>query len=132
VQNHLVFHSAAFILAFNFYLWSCYQNDDTHICASLYQLRKYVMYTWGCKTLDNDYESTKQGSSCTGFMIPSIRGNGSLHGNKSSRKKLQNREDSVSFNRKVSIPSEKVILCFFYLAFKVVLDVRSPIYFCPP
>lgn len=71
------------------------------------KLRKYVMYTWGCKTLDNDYESTKQGSSCTGFMIPSIRGNGSLHGNKSSRKKLQNREDSVSFNRKVSIPSEK-------------------------
>ena len=70
------------------------------------------MYTWGCNTLDNDYKSTKQGSSCTGFMIPSIRGNGSLHGNKSSRKKLQNREDSVLFNRKVSIPSEKVILCF--------------------
>lgn len=71
------------------------------------KLRKYVMYTWGCNTLDNDYKSTKQGSICTGFMIPSICGNGSLHGNKSSRKKLQNREDSVSFNRKVSIPSEK-------------------------
>ncbi|KAB5529723.1 hypothetical protein DKX38_019804 [Salix brachista] len=71
------------------------------------KLRKYVMYTWGCKTLDNDYKRTKRGSSCTGFIIPSISGNGSLHGSKSLRKKLQNREDSISFNRKVSIPNEK-------------------------
>ncbi|CAK7339853.1 unnamed protein product [Dovyalis caffra] len=71
------------------------------------KLRKYVMYTWGCRTLDDNYKSTKQGSSCTGFMIPSIHGNGPLRGSESLRKKLQNREDSISFNKKVSIPSEK-------------------------
>lgn len=70
------------------------------------------MYTWGCSTLDDDYKSTKQGSGCSGFMSRSIRGNGSLRGGRSLQKRgLKNRTDNISFNRKVSLPSEKVMLC---------------------
>ncbi|XP_021681446.2 uncharacterized protein LOC110665557 isoform X2 [Hevea brasiliensis] len=70
------------------------------------KLRKYVMYTWGCSKWADDLESSKHGSSCSCFVAPSVRGNGSL----SSRKRAsQRRTDSIHLNRRVSIPSEKSV-----------------------
>ncbi|KAJ7978241.1 putative Transmembrane protein [Quillaja saponaria] len=66
------------------------------------KLRKYVMYTWGCSTLDDDYKNPKMASGCSPFMIQSVHGNGS-----SRKQKQQKRLDSVNFNRKVSTPGKK-------------------------
>ncbi|KAF2307379.1 hypothetical protein GH714_026755 [Hevea brasiliensis] len=55
----------------------------------------------------DDLESSKHGSSCSCFVAPSVRGNGSL----SSRKRAsQRRTDSIHLNRRVSIPSEKNVV----------------------
>ncbi|KAL6278959.1 hypothetical protein ACE6H2_022560 [Prunus campanulata] len=62
------------------------------------KLRKYVMYTWGCKALN---ESEKKGSGCIGFNIQSVRRNGSSH------KQRQQEMDTISFNRKLSLPNKK-------------------------
>uniref|UniRef100_A0A2P2JEI6 Uncharacterized protein n=2 Tax=Rhizophora mucronata TaxID=61149 RepID=A0A2P2JEI6_RHIMU len=72
------------------------------------KLRKYVMYTWGCGILDDDYRSTERGNSWTGLIAPSLRGNRSVHRSGSSQEiDLQNKQDTITFNRKVSLPSEK-------------------------
>ncbi|PQQ14841.1 uncharacterized protein Pyn_39539 [Prunus yedoensis var. nudiflora] len=62
------------------------------------KLRKYVMYTWGCKALN---ESEKKGSGCIGFNIQSVHRNGSSH------KQRQQEMDAISFNRKLSLPNKK-------------------------
>lgn len=62
------------------------------------KLRKYVMYTWGCKALN---ESEKKGSGCIGFNIQSVHRNGSSH------KQRQQEKDTISFNRKLSLPNKK-------------------------
>ncbi|ONI05154.1 hypothetical protein PRUPE_6G359100 [Prunus persica] len=62
------------------------------------KLRKYVMYTWGCKALN---ESEKKGSGCIGFNIQSVHRNGSSH------KQRQQEMDTISFNRKLSLPNKK-------------------------
>ncbi|KAG6645354.1 hypothetical protein I3843_08G112400 [Carya illinoinensis] len=65
------------------------------------KLRKYVMYTWGRGTLD--YESPKEKSSCGGVMALSVRRN------RSSLKRGQPKKlDSITFNKKHSLPSEPV------------------------
>lgn len=65
------------------------------------KLRKYVMYTWGCKTLDDNYNNNKKEATCTDIFRP-------FHGNGSSRKQRQrSRMDSISFNQKASLPSQK-------------------------
>lgn len=77
------------------------------------------MYTWGCGKWADDLESSKQGSSCRFFVAPSVRGNGSL----SSRKRTsQRRTDGIRLNRRISIPSEKVIFvnCICAICTKVV------------
>ncbi|KAA8538913.1 hypothetical protein F0562_025605 [Nyssa sinensis] len=66
------------------------------------KLRKYVMYTWGRGTLDDDYNNVSKEACCPGGMIESFRKNGS-----SCKRRQQNRMDSLSFNRKVNLPSEK-------------------------
>ncbi|KAJ4721491.1 Transmembrane protein [Melia azedarach] len=72
------------------------------------KLRKYVMYTWGCKTLHDDYDDVKDGSTCSNLRIPSLHHNGSLHKIGSSKKRRQkNNLDPISFNKKVKLPSEK-------------------------
>lgn len=58
------------------------------------------MYTWGCKALN---ESEKKGSGCIGFNIQSVHRNGSSH------KQRQQEMDTISFNRKLSLPNKKVI-----------------------
>lgn len=69
------------------------------------------MYTWGCKTLHDDYDDVKDGSTCSNLRIPSLHHNGSLHKIGSSKKRRQkNNLDPISFNKKVNLPSEKARL----------------------
>ncbi|XP_058183231.1 uncharacterized protein LOC131301101 isoform X2 [Rhododendron vialii] len=65
------------------------------------KLRKYVMYTWGSKTLDDDYSNVRK-TCCTTLMIESLPKSGS-----SVKGRRRNRTDNMSFNRNVILPSEK-------------------------
>lgn len=68
------------------------------------------MYTWGCKILDDNYNNNNKEASCTGVFR-------SLHGNESSRKQRQrSRMESISFNQKASLPSQKVMFYQFQFA----------------
>ncbi|XP_024037797.1 uncharacterized protein LOC18039240 isoform X2 [Citrus clementina] len=72
------------------------------------KLRKYVTYTWGCKTLHDDYNNAKDGSACCNLRVPSLHHNGSLRKSVSSQKGRQRSSlDSISFNKKVTSSSEK-------------------------
>ncbi|KAJ0013360.1 hypothetical protein Pint_21306 [Pistacia integerrima] len=72
------------------------------------ELRKYVMYTWDCKTLQNDYEDTENGSTCCNPRVPSLHSNGTFNKSRSSRKRSQKKGmDTISFNKKSNLPSEK-------------------------
>ena len=70
-----------------------------------FKLRKYVNYTWGCNTLDDDYKKPQNKSSCSSFMVQSVHRNGSSH-----KRRQQNKMD---FNKKLSLPNEKVMLYYF-------------------
>ncbi|KAF4354569.1 hypothetical protein G4B88_029181 [Cannabis sativa] len=65
------------------------------------KLRKYVMYTWGCKTLDDDHDYKNNGSCCSGGMLEPISRKGSLH-----KHRQQSRMDSINLNKKVKLPSK--------------------------
>lgn len=81
------------------------------------QLRKYVMYTWGCKTLDESYNNNKKETTCMDVL-------GSFHCNESSRERRQKtRMDSICLNQKASLPSQKVMHYQFQFAI-------SSIFFC--
>lgn len=68
------------------------------------------MYTWGCKSLQNDSEENKNGSTCCNPRVPSLTSNGAFHKSRSSLKRSQKRGmDSISF-KKSNLPSEKVRL----------------------
>ncbi|KAK3026611.1 hypothetical protein RJ639_040148 [Escallonia herrerae] len=67
------------------------------------KLRKYVTYTWGCSSLRDDYQNVKQGTCCSGFMIETTRKEGS-----SLKQGQLYRKETISFNRKVNLPVEKV------------------------
>ncbi|WCJ26763.1 hypothetical protein M5689_008557 [Euphorbia peplus] len=72
------------------------------------KLRKYVGYTWGCNTLDNDMKNSTTESDCRCLPIPTLRGNGLLHVNRSSQKRAsRSRKNAIQLNQKVSAPSEK-------------------------
>ncbi|CAN1217778.1 hypothetical protein LINPERPRIM_LOCUS1121 [Linum perenne] len=75
------------------------------------KLRKYVMYTWGCNNLEDDMRSNSNETSCN-ILLPSVHKKGSSHGGGSSRKRSK-RMDSINFNKKSGLPSEKVILLVF-------------------
>ncbi|XP_030971565.1 uncharacterized protein LOC115991783 isoform X1 [Quercus lobata] len=66
------------------------------------KLRKYVKYTWGCNTLDDDYKKPQNKSSCSSFMVQSVHRNGSSH-----KRSQQNKMD---FNKKLSLPNEKTAI----------------------
>lgn len=72
------------------------------------------MYTWGCKTLDDNYNNNKKEATCTDIFRR-------FHGNGSSRKQRQrSRMDSISFNQKASLPSQKVMLYQFQFAITLI------------
>lgn len=64
------------------------------------KLRKYVIYTWGCSKMDNDYGNAKRDSSC---CTEPCWGNRSAH-----KCRQQDILESISFNSKVSLPGEKI------------------------
>ncbi|THG06098.1 hypothetical protein TEA_008922 [Camellia sinensis var. sinensis] len=67
------------------------------------KLRKYVMYTWGCNTLDDSYNNIREGTCCSSFMVESLHKNGS-----SVKHRQHNKMDTISFNRKINFPCEKI------------------------
>ncbi|XP_009337983.2 uncharacterized protein LOC103930381 [Pyrus x bretschneideri] len=67
------------------------------------KLRKYVMYTWGSKALDDYDESINKGSGCVSFGTQSFHRNGSSH-------KLRQQEMAIGFNRKLSLPKKKTVV----------------------
>ncbi|KAK7340342.1 hypothetical protein VNO77_21044 [Canavalia gladiata] len=70
------------------------------------KLRKYVMYTYGCPTIDDDYNSTGTEPDCGGCMLHSIRGS------RSSRKQRQkSRKDSINLYKKPSLSANKSMSC---------------------
>ncbi|GLT95485.1 hypothetical protein SLE2022_131650 [Rubroshorea leprosula] len=72
------------------------------------KLRKYVMYTWGSSIMNDDHIHTQKGTTCCSFMTSSTHSKGPFPLQGSSRKpKQQNIKDAISFNKKVSFPSEK-------------------------
>ncbi|KAL1807977.1 hypothetical protein ACET3Z_024967 [Daucus carota] len=67
------------------------------------KLRKYVKYTWNCSSLDDNYKSLDTDVCCTGMKM------NSSHKEISSRKqRAPIKMDKISFNRKVTLPNEKV------------------------
>ncbi|XVF41591.1 hypothetical protein PTKIN_Ptkin01aG0291500 [Pterospermum kingtungense] len=72
------------------------------------KVRKYVMYRWGCKTLDVDNLS-KTEAGCDCFMIPSAHASGSIRRYGSSRKRRQLSNLDESIGKQVSLPSEKAL-----------------------
>jgi len=63
------------------------------------------MYTFGCKALEDKKNGTGKETDCGGCMLHSVRGSGS-----SNKRRLKSRRDSISFNKKPSLPSNKVML----------------------
>ncbi|KAK8660295.1 hypothetical protein V6N13_051223 [Hibiscus sabdariffa] len=72
------------------------------------KVRKYVMYTWNCKTLDAE-DHSKMEPGCGHFMLPSVHGNGSVRGGGLSRKRRQLSNTDLSFRKQVS--NEKALKC---------------------
>ncbi|KAK7394685.1 hypothetical protein VNO78_15220 [Psophocarpus tetragonolobus] len=70
------------------------------------KLRKYVMYTYGCPTIDNDYTTRKE-TDCGGCMLHSVR----RSGGSSHKRRLKSRKDSISVYKKTSLPETKSLSC---------------------
>ncbi|PRQ41567.1 hypothetical protein RchiOBHm_Chr3g0448231 [Rosa chinensis] len=68
------------------------------------KLRKYVMYTWNCKALDECYESTNNRSFCTVFSTQPVLRSGT------SQKRMHHEADTISFNRKLSLNNKKTVV----------------------
>ncbi|KAG8390761.1 hypothetical protein BUALT_Bualt01G0117100 [Buddleja alternifolia] len=66
------------------------------------KLRKYVRFTWGSCSLDDNYGTESKDAGCTGVMMKSFNQSGSSHG-----RRPQKRMDAVSFSKKVTLPNEK-------------------------
>ncbi|KAL3523339.1 hypothetical protein ACH5RR_016173 [Cinchona calisaya] len=66
------------------------------------KLRKYVMYTWGPSSLDDNHTNVRNEACCSGIGIESLHKSSSSH-------KLRQRKDleMLSFSRNVNLPSEK-------------------------
>ncbi|KAI3783771.1 hypothetical protein L1987_42857 [Smallanthus sonchifolius] len=69
----------------------------------LVQLRKYVAFTWSRGSLPHENGNGALTSCCSGILIKPNQNEGSL-----SKRKQHIRKDNISFNKKVSIPDDKV------------------------
>ncbi|KAI3705965.1 hypothetical protein L1987_76215 [Smallanthus sonchifolius] len=67
------------------------------------KLRKYVAFTWNRGSLPHENGNGELTSCCSGILIKSNQNEGSL-----SKRKQHIRKDSISFNKKVSMPDDKV------------------------
>ncbi|CAI9090921.1 OLC1v1025811C2 [Oldenlandia corymbosa var. corymbosa] len=66
------------------------------------KLRKYVMYTWGCSSLDDNKTNDKKEACCAGLTVNSWHKSRPSH-----RPKRQKTLEMLSFNRNVKQPCEK-------------------------
>ncbi|GAU47058.1 hypothetical protein TSUD_181710 [Trifolium subterraneum] len=67
------------------------------------KLRKYVKFTYGFPTMDvNNYDKSKTGSCCDGFMLHSIHGSGS-----SRKQRQKSKPSSINLYKKTSLPVNK-------------------------
>ncbi|KAM7497655.1 hypothetical protein LguiA_022069 [Lonicera macranthoides] len=67
------------------------------------KLRKYVTYTWGCSSLQDEYKNVGREACCTGIMIDPYHKKDSS----SRRGRRKNPNSAISFNQKVNLQSEK-------------------------
>ncbi|KAI7747741.1 hypothetical protein M8C21_008304 [Ambrosia artemisiifolia] len=68
------------------------------------KLRKYVVLTWGRGSVPREDGNVALTSCCSGIFMKSNQNEGSL-----SKRKQHTRKDTISFNKKVSIPDDKVL-----------------------
>lgn len=64
-----------------------------------------MKYTWDCSAIDDEYKSINTDVCCTGLKMESFHKEGS-----SPKQRLPIKMDTISFNRKVTLPSGKVML----------------------
>jgi hypothetical protein len=77
------------------------------------QLRKYVKFTYGVPTMDEDnYDESKKGACCDGFMLHSIQSSGSSH-----KRRQQSKTSSINLYEKPSLPANKVKLSLYVRSF---------------
>ncbi|KAL5538696.1 hypothetical protein UlMin_044464 [Ulmus minor] len=62
------------------------------------KLRKYVMYTWGCNTLEDKYNNSTTGPSCSGRMLHSFS-------RKGSTRRQESRDVQIDLSRKANLTS---------------------------
>ncbi|XP_076918107.1 uncharacterized protein LOC143578400 [Bidens hawaiensis] len=67
------------------------------------KLRKYVAFTWGRGSLSHEDGNVVRTSCCSRILTKPNQNEGSL-----SKRKQHIRKDTISFNKKVSIPDHKV------------------------
>ncbi|KAJ0644798.1 hypothetical protein HanRHA438_Chr16g0759951 [Helianthus annuus] len=67
------------------------------------KLRKYVVFTWGRGSLPHEDRNVVLTSCCSGILIKSNQNGGSV-----SKRRQHIRKDTISFNKKVSVPDDKV------------------------
>jgi hypothetical protein len=73
------------------------------------QLRKYVKYTYGFPTMDDEnYNKYKTEACCNGFMLHSIHGSGS-----SRKQRQKSKPSSINLYKKTSLPANKVKLSLY-------------------
>ncbi|WJX82872.1 hypothetical protein P8452_65582 [Trifolium repens] len=67
------------------------------------KLRKYVKYTYGFPTMDDEnYNKSKTEACCNGFMLHSIHGSGS-----SRKQRQKSKPSSINLYKKTSLPANK-------------------------
>ncbi|KAL4382310.1 hypothetical protein HN51_005928 [Arachis hypogaea] len=64
------------------------------------KLRKYVMFTYGYPTIEDDYKNSKTDPCCSGTMLHSVRGSAS-----SRKRRMQSKTSSISFYKKADQPA---------------------------
>ncbi|XP_004492821.3 uncharacterized protein [Cicer arietinum] len=70
------------------------------------KLRKYVKYTYGCPTMDDEnYDKSKKEPNCGGFRLRSVRGSES-----SRKRRLQSKTSSINWYTKPSLPANKSLI----------------------
>lgn len=70
------------------------------------KLRKYVKFTYGVPTMDDDnYDESKKGACCDGFMLHSRQSNGSSH-----KRRQQSKTSSINLYEKPSLPANKSLI----------------------
>lgn len=63
------------------------------------------MYTYGCPTMEDNYNKSEKEPGCGDIMLHSVRGSGS-----SRKQRNQSKTSSINLNKKSSLSTSKVKL----------------------